>query len=240
MNKNKGGILVWLIIFLGICWVMLEYIKFENEIGPLDSFYGDELIYPYYKIVFFEKVGSKILIVAIAVIGILIINMVKNIIKLYNEMVSLREKYENALSSVDIYLKERFDLIPNLVQTVKAYANYEKETIESIVKLRAEFNRDDKNLMDRSALDNEYNTLIAKVEAYPELKANENFLELQKQLAKMENQIQAARRTYNMQATNYNILIQKFPNIIVANILGFKEQNLLEAIAKEKQGVNIS
>ncbi len=235
MNKSVGSVIVWALVLMVVYSVFMGYVQYKEEISRLDDFSDGEFLNFYYDKMFFEYVGSKLLILAITVIIILIIN----IIKLYNKIVSLKEKFENVLSSIDVYLKQRFDLIPNLVETVKAYSNYEKETLESIIKLRTEFDINEKNVIAKSDLDNEYNNLIARIEAYPELKANENFLDLQKQLARMENQIQAARRTYNMQVTEYNILIKKFPNSIVANIFGYREQNLFEAKPEERNVVNV-
>ncbi len=236
MNKIMTWIITLIIFALAIIWIYAGYLDYKTEISKFEILSDLSIFGSYFDNMFFKKVTIKIILVFTIALIILVIN----IIKLYNNMVSLKENFENALSSIEVYLKKRFDLIPNLVETVKAYSSYEKETIENIIKLRSEFYGNDKNVIDKSKLDNEYNTLITKVEAYPNLNANENFLELQKQLAKMENQIQAAIRTYNMQATTYNILIKKFPNVIVANIFKFREQALFEAKAEEKQVINFN
>jgi LemA protein len=154
----------------------------------------------------------------------------------YNKFVHANEKVEQARSGIDIYLQQRFDLIPNLVETVKAYSNYEKALLDSIVKLRAEYDETDKvNLKQVQDLNNRYTNLLGIVEGYPELQASESYLNLQNSLKKVEGQLQAARRIYNAEVTKYNISIKKFPSIIVANIFGFKEQILFEMIEKIKK-----
>ena len=158
----------------------------------------------------------------------------------YNRLVFLRQKVEQSLKLIDVYLKQRFDLIPNLVETVKGYKNYEKSTLKEIVDLRTKFDSTSKDNVEKQAnLNTSYNQILANMEAYPELKANESFLNLQKQLSKMESQLQAARRIYNSDVTNYNIKIMSFPSNIVAGMFRFKEAKLFEAKAVEKDNIDI-
>lgn len=136
-------------------------------------------------------------------------------------MIKRQNEVEHAKSSIDVYLTQRFDLIPNLVTCVKEYAKYEEKIFEEITELRTEYLKT-KELSNGEKLEKELNDVILTVENYPELKANEQFLNLQKNLAKMENQIQAARRIYNNEVEKYNNVINIFPNTILAKLLKFK------------------
>lgn len=160
-------------------------------------------------------------------IGIILIFLIVIIIIMYNTLVSLKRKYEQSASGIEVYCQQRFDLIPNLVETVKGYAKYEKQTLESITNLRSKYN-DTKDLAIGEELNNKMNNLIALVENYPELKASEQFLNLQKSLVKTENQLQAARRIYNIDVTNYNTKISVIPYNIIAKIFKFKPAKLFE------------
>ena len=156
---------------------------------------------------------------------IILLFLVSIFVFFYNVMLTKRNKASNAFSSLDVMLKKRQDLIPNLVNVVKGYSDFEKSVFTDITKLRNELiNSNDKNeiLKKNVSLAIELNKLIAYVENYPDLKANKNYLELQKSLYKIEEQISAARRTYNAHVTNYNNFIQFFPNNIFAKIFGFK------------------
>lgn len=160
-------------------------------------------------------------------IGLIIIFLIIVIIIMYNTLVSLKRKYEQSASGIEVYCQQRFDLIPNLVETVKEYAKYEKQTLESITSLRTKY-KDTKDLAIGEELNNKMNNLIALVENYPELKASEQFLNLQKSLVKTENQLQAARRIYNIDVTNYNTKISVVPYNIIAKIFKFKPAKLFE------------
>lgn len=130
-------------------------------------------------------------------------------------------------SAIDVYLQQRFDLIPNLVNITKGYMNYEKEMFENIVKLRMQYN-ENKNIKLSQELNNKLNRVIEMAENYPELRASEQFIKLQKALSKMEGQLQAARRIYNNDVTKYNTKINSIPYNIIAALFGFKEENLFE------------
>lgn len=145
----------------------------------------------------------------------------------YNTLIKLKMKVKQSRSGIDIYCQQRFELIPNLVETVKGYMNYEKETLENIIKLRTQY-INTKDIKTGQELNNKLNKIMAVVEKYPDLKASEQFLNLQKNLEKMESQLQAARRIYNIDVTNYNTKIQTIPYNILANILGFYEEDLFE------------
>ena len=161
---------------------------------------------------------------------IIIIVVVLLIIE-FNSIIYLRNRARNSFSTIDVFLKKRFDLIPNLVETVKGYTKYEGETIENITKLRTSFANGD--IKSGNKLNDTYNKLIALVEGYPELKASENFLQLQKELSKVEDEIQASRRLYINDVTRYNTKIQKFPHMIFALFVGARPMELLSFDTKE-------
>ena len=161
-------------------------------------------------------------IIIIIVIAILLVLLI-----MYNGLVKKRNAVKQSRSSIDVYLTQRFDLIPNLVECVKGYAKHEENLLESITKLRTEYNVS-KDLDKASLLNTQMNKLIAIVENYPDLKASENFLNLQKNLTKMEDQLQAARRLYNMDVTAYNTAIQVFPTNLIASAFNFTEEKLFE------------
>lgn len=149
----------------------------------------------------------------------------------FNSIIYLRNRARRSYSVIDVFLKKRFDLIPNLVETVKGYTKYEGETIENIVKLRNNFADGDYKAGDK--LNKEYTKLLALTESYPDLKASENFLKLQKELTKVENEIAASRRLYINDVTNYNTKIQRFPHMIFAFFIGARPMDLLSFATEE-------
>lgn len=174
---------------------------------------------------------ETIIIIVIAILLVLLI--------MYNGLVKKRNAVKQSRSSIDVYLTQRFDLIPNLVECVKGYAKHEEKLLESITKLRTEYNVS-KDLDKASLLNTQMNKLIAIVENYPDLKASENFLNLQKNLTKMEDQLQAARRLYNMDVTAYNTAIQVFPTNLIASAFNFTEEKLFELEPGKGENVKIN
>ena len=164
---------------------------------------------------------DKALIIVIVVVAIIIIAT----IVIYNSLVEKRKKVERNNSLVDVYLKKRFDLIPNLVEVCKGYSKYEKETLEKVTELRSSFNNHPTE-QNREELNEIYKKFIAIVESYPELKASDNYLKLQKELTNVENEIGASRRIYINSITDYNNTVMKFPSSIIASIFGFKKYDL--------------
>ncbi|NLW50266.1 MAG: LemA family protein [Candidatus Brocadiaceae bacterium] len=157
---------------------------------------------------------------------------------LYNGLVFKRNRVESAFSTIDVLLKKRYDLIPNLVATVKGYATHEKEVFSEITRLRAEAIKESGHT-DRSVeLNNRISELLfgimAVVEAYPELKANENFLHLQRSLNEVEEQISAARRAFNAAVMDLNNAVQMFPSSVVAGMTGFGPRRFFEATGVER------
>lgn len=150
----------------------------------------------------------------------------------YNSLVKRKKKVEQAKSGIDVYLTQRFNLIPNLVECVKGYAKHEQEIFDRVVQMRTSY-MSNKNLKEGAELNAECNHIIALGENYPELKASEQFLNLQKNLSKIESQLQAARRIYNSEVTAYNTKISVVPTNIIANMFNFKEVELFELETQE-------
>ena len=145
----------------------------------------------------------------------------------YNTLVKLKMKVKQAKSGIDVYCQQRFDLIPNLIEAVKGYMKHEKEVFENITKLRTEYNNT-KDIKVSQELNKRMNSIIAVAENYPNLKASEQFLNLQRNLEKIESQLQAARRIYNNDVTNYNTKISVVPYNIIASIFNFESESLFE------------
>ncbi|MCC6840340.1 MAG: LemA family protein [Flavobacteriales bacterium] len=152
-------------------------------------------------------------------------------IAIYNKLVKLKNLVAEAWSGIDVQLKKRYDLIPNLVETVKGYAAHEKETLENVTKARTAAQQAT-TVEDQQVAEKNLNTalmnLIAVAERYPDLKANTNFLELQNMLAVVEGDIEKARRYYNGNVREQNTLIESFPSNIVANLFGFVKSVFFE------------
>ncbi len=146
----------------------------------------------------------------------------------YNGLVTRKNKIKQAKSSIDVYLTQRFDLIPNLVECIKGYMKYEKSVMEKVTTLRSQYTKT-KDFKSGAELNIICNSMLGLAEKYPDLKASEQFLVLQKSLSKMENQLQAARRIYNSEVTVYNTKIATVPTNLIAGIFGFKEEMLFEA-----------
>lgn len=145
----------------------------------------------------------------------------------YNRLIKQQLKVKQSKSGIDVYLQQRFDLIPNLVACVKKYCEYEKELLKEIAELRTIY-ASNKNLDTGKALNEKISNLLAVAENYPDLKADEQFINLQKNLLKMENQLQAARRLYNIEVTAINTIINSFPSGLIAKFFGFQTEKLFE------------
>jgi len=153
-------------------------------------------------------------------------------LRMYNGLIRKKNAVENAFSDVDTTLKKRFDLVPNLVAVVKQYMHHEADTLIKIAELRSRTTAGPAGSPDRVALENQLTKalggLMVAVENYPQLKANQNFLELQKQMADLEDQLQMARRYYNGTVRDYNIHIQTFPDVLIASVTGFHEEHFFQ------------
>lgn len=162
---------------------------------------------------------------------------------LYNNFISLDNKVKEAFSTMDVYLKKRWDLIPNLVETVKGYTKYEEETLTRVTKLRNNVYNEmtnDEKIINNEELSSDVSKIMALKEAYPELKANENFIDLSNKLTKIEDDIANARKYYNGTVRIYNNKVQMFPNNIFAKIFGYKTKRMFEASLEDKQNIRIN
>lgn len=160
----------------------------------------------------------------------------------YNYLIRLKALVNEAWSGIDVQLKRRYDLIPNLVQIVKGYATHERNIFENIAEWRAKSvgaSSLEQKATAEAGLTQALKTLFAVAENYPELKANQNFLSLQQDLNKIEEELQLARRYYNGAARNYNIVIETFPTNLIANTLGFKYKHYFQAESQEKENPKI-
>ncbi len=164
---------------------------------------------------------APLLLIAVALWGV----------GIYNGLVKLRIQCENAWAQIDVQLKRRYDLIPNLVETVKGYAGHEKETLEAVTKARQQA-IDASSIQDQGLAENlltgALRQLFAVSEAYPDLKANENFMQLQEELTSTENKIGFARQHYNDTVSRFNTRCQQFPSNIVAGLFKFDEREFFE------------
>jgi len=183
-----------------------------------------------------------LLVLLLCIPLVLIVAVVGYLIFLYNGLVKLKVLVDEGWSGIDVQLKRRYDLIPNLVETVKGYAKHESKIFEKVAELRSAAMKAE-NPEEKGKLENELSgtlkTLFAVAENYPELKANENFMKLQDELSGIENEIQGARRYYNGTVRDFNTKIQVFPANLVAGMLGFKVREFFEAEEEAKKNVKV-
>ena len=178
--------------------------------------------------------------VLLGVAGLLVVAL----IVIYNGLVRAKIRVDEAWSDITVQMKRRLDLIPNLVETVKGYAKHEKDTFENVTQARAAM-ANANGVAETAAADNmlteALKSLFAVAEAYPDLKANTNFLELQRELVDTEDKIQAARRFYNAAVREFNTKVQVFPTVLFARILGFSEREFfeLEEGSEEREVVDV-
>lgn len=162
-----------------------------------------------------------------AIVGFLLLSL----IFIFNNLIRKRNRVEEAWSDIEVQMKRRYDLIPNVVETVKGYAAHEKGVLENVTKARTQAMGAHSNAEHAQAenmLSNTLKTLFAVAENYPDLKANANFLDLQRELADTENKIQSARRFYNSNVRDYNIAIESFPANMIAGTLSFPRKELFD------------
>lgn len=165
------------------------------------------------------------------------------LVLMYNTLISHKNQVENIFGSVDAILKKRFDLIPNLISSVQQYMSHEKELLEKITQWRSQAMRP--NISDETKIELDQKmtgalgSIMVAVENYPDLKANENVMHLQRTLSEVEEQISAARRAYNQAVTDYNNSIEMFPTNIMANMIHFSRKAVFETAETERQNVNV-
>ncbi len=178
------------------------------------------------------------LIVVLVVLALLVIY----IIGTYNSLITLRNRVKDQWSQIDVQLKRRFDLIPNLVNTVKGYTKHEKDTLEAVIKARNTYTSavtPTEKMDANDVLTNAMSKLFALAESYPELKANTNFLQLQSELQETENKIAMARQFYNDTVLTYNNKIEMVPSNIVAKLFKFTKETFFEAKETERENVKV-
>ena len=164
------------------------------------------------------------------------------IIMVYNKLVTLRNLVRDQWAQIDVQLKRRFDLIPNVVNTVKGYAKHESETLENVIKARNTYltaNTKEEEMKADGELTNAISKLFALTESYPDLKANENFIKLQNELSETENKIAASRQFYNDTVLMYNDKTELFPSNIVAGLFHFKKESFFQAQDQERKNVEV-
>lgn len=177
------------------------------------------------------------------IIGIIVILLLAYLWFTYNNLIALRERIKEALSQIDVQLKRRADLIPNLVETVKGYAKHEKQLLENVTQARADMLKaqtpPEKAKAD-NVMEEALKSIFAVAENYPDLKASENFKQLQQELTDTENKVSYSRQFYNSNVLAYNTAIKTFPTMIFANMFKFGEEEFFEAEEKDKKEVKVS
>ena len=186
----------------------------------------------------FIGTGAIIGIVIGVLILLLVVILISWFIKTFNKLVKSRNKVRNSFSQIDVQLKRRADLIPNLVETVKGYAKHEEGTLTAVIEARnkaVSANGVNNKIDAENELTGALSRLFALTESYPDLKANTNFMSLQNDLTDTEDKITYARQFYNDTAMNFNNLVEMFPSNIVAKMFGFKKYTFFAATEKEKE-----
>jgi LemA protein len=177
--------------------------------------------------------------IALIVLAVLVVIA----IVMYNSLVGKKNAVENAFGSIDVMCKKRYDLIPNLVATVKQYAAHEAGTLEKVTALRNQAAAGnlspDETVQLNNQLSHALSGLMVQVEAYPELKANENFMQLQRALNEIEEQLSASRRAYNASVTDFNNAVEMFPTNIMAGMMRYTRRQLFEAVEAERKNVDV-
>lgn len=191
----------------------------------------------------------------IIIIAVVIVALILFMVRIYNHLVALRNRFKNAFSQIDVQLKRRYDLIPNLVETAKGYIKHERETLEAVIAARnqaaaadrkAAANPGDPEAMKgligaEAGLTGTLGRLFALVESYPDLKANQNMMQLSEELTSTENKVAFARQAYNDAVMTYNTARETFPNVMIANMFGFGPAQLFEIQApEEREAVKVS
>lgn len=176
------------------------------------------------------------------IIGGIVFIIILWAIATYNRFVSLRNRVEEGFSTMDVYMKKRYDLVPNLVETVKGYAKHESSTFENVVKARnmaMSAQTVEQRAEGENMLTGTLKSLFALAEAYPELKANQNFLDLQGQLTGLENDIASSRKYYNALVRDFNIAREAFPSVIIAGMMHLEKKTMFEIDEPERQNVKV-
>ncbi|HBU11607.1 MAG TPA: hypothetical protein DEB31_02400 [Clostridiales bacterium] len=176
--------------------------------------------------------------IALGVAAAVIVIIILWYVSAYNNFIRMKNNIEEAWAAIDVYLKKRFDLIPNLVETVKGYAAHESATLEQVTQARnsvASSSTTEERLQNESVLSGTLRSLFAVAEAYPNLQANQNFMDLQRQLAQAETDLVNARKFYNANVKQFNTKLQTVPTNLIARKFGFEKQPMFEVTAEEER-----
>lgn len=171
------------------------------------------------------------LIIIVILSGILLVN--------YNKFIRANNMVNESESAIDVLLNQRFDLLPNIIECVKGYAKHESSTLEELVKLRKSYNSSEFSVDEAEKINKKFGNIVALAEAYPELKANENFLSLQSNLLDIENKINNARLVYNNCVTKYNNLVEVIPSNIIAKLFSFEKKELFKLDNNKKENIKV-
>lgn len=184
-----------------------------------------------------------ILYIIMGIIVLLLLLVIIWIIRTYNHFVVMKNRVANQVAQIDVQLKRRSDLIPNLIETTKGYAKYEKDTLTEVTRLRSRV-MEGGSLEESWQADRQLGQIVGRMlalgESYPELKANANFLQLQQELSETEDKIAKARQFYNDVVSRYNTDLELFPQNLIAGMLGFRKSELLQAKEQERENVTIN
>lgn len=178
--------------------------------------------------------------IIVLIVGAVVVLLI--LVSLYNGLIRKKNEVDNAFGGIDVQLKKRYDLIPNLISTVKQYMTHEKELLTKVTELRAQAVEGNLSNEEKVNVDNQITHavkgIMVAVENYPDLKANENFLNLQRTMNEVESQISAARRAYNSAVTDFNNGIQTFPGNMMAGMMGLTSKNVFEIPEVERENIN--
>jgi LemA protein len=175
------------------------------------------------------------------IIGVVVLIIVY-VLWQFNGFIKLNNKVNEAFATMDVYLKKRWDLIPNLVETVKGYAKHEKETLEEVIKMRSgdyDIMTNEEKISANTKITGGISRIMALAESYPNLKTNENFANLAKELTKTEDEIAQSRKYYNATVRVFNNKVGMFPSNILAKLFGYKNKSMFEASKEEKENVKV-
>ena len=180
--------------------------------------------------------------IGLIIVVIILVLLLLYVTGTYNTLVSLRNKVKDQWSQIDVVLKNRNDLIPNIVETVKGYAKHEKETLNGVIEARSKMasaNTPEDEMKAAGEVTQALGRLFALAESYPDLKANQNFMDLQNKLNEVEEKIRYARQFYNDSVLTYKNKLEMFPSNIVSNMFGFKPEAFFEATEEERKNVQV-
>lgn len=177
---------------------------------------------------------------AINICLIIVVIITGMLLSSYNGFVRANNRVSESESAIDVLLNQRFDLLPNIIETVKGYTKHESGTLEELVKLRSSYNNDGFSIDETEKINKKFGSIIALAENYPELKANSQFMSLQSTLSDIENKLNSARLFYNNAVTRYNNMVESIPSNIVAKIFGFNKKELFKLDDSKKENIKVS